>query len=138
MKKVSWAAGIGLLLIILLIVGIVQYVKSANSPMGKSYFLEDDSGSTFYTFGDSNGEGYSLYYFKLVKDSYGKIVGNIKRAGTFSVDGKTINCSFDDGQLPYKLDYKKVDGKRCVVDETGNVFNFDDPDDPKFDFLKQK
>ena len=68
-----------------------------------------------------------LNYNKQLFDGMGNPVRHIHRTGTFKVEGNIIHLNFNDGQPPYKMEYKKVDGDWCVVDENGNVFIWDDP-----------
>lgn len=104
----------------------IMKMSGSGGPAGKSWVSSD--GWTEYSFGDTYGESDNfLNYNHQVMDAYGSPVRHIHRTGTFSVDGNTIKCNFNDGQPPYKLEYKKVDGDWCVVDDNGNVFIWDDP-----------
>lgn len=105
---------------------IVMNSGSSSGPAGKSWMAPN--GWTEYSFGDTYGKGDNyLNYTKQIFDGMGNPVRNIHRTGTFTVEGNTINCNFNDGQPPYKLEYKKVDGDWSVVDENGETFIWDDP-----------
>lgn len=110
----------------IIILVIVMNSGGSSGPAGKSWM--SPNGWTEYSFGDSYGKADNyLNYSKLVFDRMGNPVRNIHRTGTFTVNGNTINCNFNDGQPPYKLEYKKVNGEWCVVDENGQAFIWDDP-----------
>ncbi|HAN37486.1 MAG TPA: hypothetical protein DCQ29_01170 [Chitinophagaceae bacterium] len=117
LKKWWWAVAIILFFI----------VKSgdSNSPIGKTWMSKD--ASIAYSFGNTYGKSDNFLNYNQIFYDHGSPVGHIHRTGIFSIDGSTINSNFSDGQPPYKLEYKKVDGEWCVVDGSGNIFVWDDP-----------
>lgn len=112
--------------IVVVIVSIGSEQLGSTSPKGKSWMSQD--GWTEYSFGDTYGKDDNfLNYNHQIFDAYGSPIRHIHREGTFTIDGNIINSKFNDGEPPYKLEYKKVDGEWSVLDENGNVFIWDDP-----------
>lgn len=115
----------------IIVLVIVMNAGHSSGPVGKSWMSDD--AWTEYSFGDSGGEGDNfLNYNKQIFDANGTPVRHIHRTGTFTIDGNTINCKFNDGQPPYKLEYENVDGKWCIIEQDGQILIWDDPEKRKY------
>lgn len=104
----------------------VMIAGDSGGPSGKSWMSQD--AWTEFSLGDNNlGRDDLLNYEKQLFDGMGNPLRHIHRTGTFKVEGNNIQCNFDDGQAPFKLEYKKINGEWSIVDENGEVFIWDDP-----------
>ena len=121
---------------ILIAIGIVWFLVSttdkngsgSNGPTGKGFMLVNQLGYGEYSFGDTYREADNfLNYGWEYLDGNGNAIRNIRRTGHFTVSGNTINCFFNDGQPPYKIEYKQNNSGGCIVDESGQVWSWDDP-----------
>ncbi|PZP43423.1 MAG: hypothetical protein DI598_15800 [Pseudopedobacter saltans] len=100
-----------------------------SSPARKSWMTVDGGRTAGISLGDVYGQGENFLNFnRQYFDGYGNPTRHVHRTGTYSVKGNIVKCNFDDEQPPYELQYKRINGEWCIIDEDDNLlFIWDNP-----------